>query len=200
PPELEILEVGDLGDDRFRGLFKLSYSGDAHLVLQTKVQVNPMNLRRSEISLQPRFGILAADQPLVVPMQLRISQVRLRGVIVLVVSKHRGVTLVFKSDPLEHILVSSTFDDVPAVRNMLQREIETQLRTVFRNDLPSIIHQLSIRHIRKQRELAEEQELQRAFSPTNRQRTRPSHRGQSGHVPLTRPSSLCKGGIQGDDP
>lgn len=39
PPELEILEVGDLADDRFRGIFKMCYSGDAFLTLKTRVQV-----------------------------------------------------------------------------------------------------------------------------------------------------------------
>ncbi|KAJ1993736.1 ERMES complex subunit [Dimargaris cristalligena] len=148
PPELDILEVGDLGEDRFRGLFRIVYQGDAHIALQTKVQVNPMKLRRSEISLQPRFGVLAADQPLIVPMLLRISQVRLRGTVLLSVSQHRGISLVFKNDPLESILVSSTFDDVPQVRLFLQREIENQLKVLFREDLPAIIHQLSLRHIR----------------------------------------------------
>lgn len=38
-PDLEILEIGDLAEDRFRGIFKLCYSGDAFLTLQTRVQV-----------------------------------------------------------------------------------------------------------------------------------------------------------------
>ena len=38
-PDLEMLEIGELGDDKFRGVFKLKYSGDAFIVLQTKVQV-----------------------------------------------------------------------------------------------------------------------------------------------------------------
>ncbi|KAI5474211.1 mitochondrion organization and biogenesis-related protein, partial [Pseudohyphozyma bogoriensis] len=38
PPELEILEIGDLSTDRFRGIFRLTYAGDAFIVLQTKVQ------------------------------------------------------------------------------------------------------------------------------------------------------------------
>jgi distribution and morphology protein 34 len=38
PPELEILEVGDLAEDRFRGIFKMSYTGDAFLTLKTRVQ------------------------------------------------------------------------------------------------------------------------------------------------------------------
>lgn len=39
PPDLEILEVGDLAEDRFRGIFKMCYSGDAFLTLKTRVQV-----------------------------------------------------------------------------------------------------------------------------------------------------------------
>src|SRR6266536_295007 len=41
PPELEILEIGDLAEDRFRGIFKMCYSGDAFLTLKTRVQVRP---------------------------------------------------------------------------------------------------------------------------------------------------------------
>lgn len=39
PPDLEILEIGDLAEDRFRGIFKMCYSGDAYLTLKTRVQV-----------------------------------------------------------------------------------------------------------------------------------------------------------------
>ena len=42
PPELEIRDIGDLTMDQFRGIFKLSYSGDAHIVLRTKVQVKDL--------------------------------------------------------------------------------------------------------------------------------------------------------------
>lgn len=42
PPELEILEIGDLAEDRFRGIFKMCYSGDAFLTLRTRVQVREL--------------------------------------------------------------------------------------------------------------------------------------------------------------
>ncbi len=44
PPELEILEVGDLAEDRFRGIFKMCYTGDAFLTLKTRVQVRRPSL------------------------------------------------------------------------------------------------------------------------------------------------------------
>ena len=44
PPDLEILEIGDLTKDRFRGIFRLSYTGDAHIELSTNVQVSSFGL------------------------------------------------------------------------------------------------------------------------------------------------------------
>src|SRR6187402_287126 len=60
PPELEILEIGDLAEDRFRGIFKMCYSGDAFLTLKTRVQVRRFHqqssyLHRSLFFLAPFF-------------------------------------------------------------------------------------------------------------------------------------------------
>lgn len=92
-------------------------------------------------------GILAAHQPLVVPMLLRLSQFRLNSYVVLVLSKQKGCTLVFKTDPLQNVEVSSTFDSIAVIQSFIQREIEEQLREMFREDLPSIIHRLSQRWV-----------------------------------------------------
>jgi distribution and morphology protein 34 len=40
PPRLEILEIGDIGIDRFRGIFKVDYEGDASLTLRTRIEVS----------------------------------------------------------------------------------------------------------------------------------------------------------------
>jgi len=61
------------------------------------------------------------------------------------VDKHAGVTLSFKYDPLASVVVSSTFDKVPSLRQYLQATIEGQLRSVFVEDLPRLVHQTSIR-------------------------------------------------------
>ena len=90
-------------------------------------------------------GILAAHQPLVVPMLLRLSHFRINCYVVLVLSKQKGITLVFKTDPLQNVDVSSTFDSIAVLQQYIQREIEEQLREMFREDLPSIIHNLSQR-------------------------------------------------------
>ena len=107
-------------------------------------QANPLNHKQPDIHLMAGSGgMLAAKDPLVVPMLLRLSHFRLSSYVVLVVSKQKGITLVFKTDPLQHVDINSTFDSIAVIQNFIQREIEGQLRQMFREDLPGIIHRLS---------------------------------------------------------
>ncbi|KAH8196625.1 hypothetical protein TruAng_009219 [Truncatella angustata] len=145
PPELEILEIGDLAEDRFRGIFKMCYSGDAHITLRTRVQANPM---ATYLSAKPSFTSpqpLAAAAGLTIPLSITLSEIKLSAFVILVFSKQKGLTIVFRNDPLESIKVSSTFDSIQFVRDYLQKTIEGQLRNLFMDELPSIIHKLSLR-------------------------------------------------------
>ncbi|CAM1505465.1 Fc.00g111020.m01.CDS01 [Cosmosporella sp. VM-42] len=144
PPDLEILEIGDLAEDRFRGIFKMCYSGDAFLTLKTRVQANPLNTylysKPSFTSPQP----LAAASGLTIPLSITLSEIKLSAFIILVFSKQKGLTLVFRNDPLESLKVSSTFDSIQFVRDYLQKTIEQQLRNLMMDELPAIIHRLSL--------------------------------------------------------
>src|ERR1700733_10171286 len=97
-------------------------------------------------------GMLAAKHALVVPMLLRLSHFKLSSYVVLVVSKQKGITLVFKTDPLQNVDVNSTFDSIAVIQKYIQKEIEGQLRNMFREDLPAIIHRLSQRWLAAQTE------------------------------------------------
>ncbi|KAH6636494.1 mitochondrial distribution and morphology protein 34 [Chaetomium tenue] len=144
PPDLEILEIGDLAEDRFRGIFKMCYSGDAFLTLKTRVQANPLN---TCLSAKPDFTSpqpLAAASSLTIPLQITLSEFKLSAFIILVFSKQKGLTIVFRNDPLESLKVSSTFDSIQFVRDYLQRTIEGKLRDLFMDELPAIIHRLSL--------------------------------------------------------
>ncbi|KAI8097307.1 uncharacterized protein BX664DRAFT_246802, partial [Halteromyces radiatus] len=148
PPELEILEICELTTDYFRGIFKLTYHGDSFIELQTKVQANPLHKPIQQETFYPlsRYGrssIVAADQPLVIPMLLRISDVQLNGILVLAMSKTKGITLVFKNDPLQSLCVSSTFDIVSSIKSFLQQQIETKLRVFLQDTLPLVVHDYS---------------------------------------------------------
>ncbi|CAK7267242.1 ERMES complex subunit [Sporothrix epigloea] len=144
PPDLEILEIGDIAADRFRGIFKMCYAGDAFLTLKTRVQANPLN---TYLSSKPSFtspGPLAAASGLTIPLQITLSEIKLSAFIIVVFSKQKGLTLVFRNDPLESLMVSSTFDSIQFVREYLQRTIEGKLRDLMMDELPAIIHRLSL--------------------------------------------------------
>ncbi|EAU84428.2 hypothetical protein CC1G_01424 [Coprinopsis cinerea okayama7 len=114
--------------------------------------------------------MLAAKQPLVVPMHLRLSHFRLSSYVVLVVSKQKGITIVFKTDPLQNVDINSTFDSIAVIQSFIQREIEGQLRQMFREDLPSIIHRLSQQWVKAKVETPYKKQnqdsLQKAPPPT----------------------------------
>src|SRR5277367_2733488 len=123
------------------------------------MQANPLNTylfsKPSFTSPQP----LAAASGLTIPLQITLSEIKLSGFIVLVFSRQKGLTLVFRNDPLESLKVSSTFDSIPFVRDYLQKEIEMQLRTLMMDELPAIIHKLSLRLWCPEYKAQEDQEI-----------------------------------------
>lgn len=140
----------------------MSYRGDAYLTLKTRVQANPLN---TYLSTNPDFASpqpLAAASSLTIPLQITLSDIRLSGFVILVFSRQKGITLVFRNDPLDSLKVSSTFDSIPFVRNYLQREIEKQLRVLFMDDLPAIIHRLSARMWNPEFRQADDREREKA--------------------------------------
>ncbi|MBE3045713.1 hypothetical protein IMZ48_24840 [Candidatus Bathyarchaeota archaeon] len=94
---------------------------------------------------------LAASDGLTIPLSITLSHIRLSAFIIVVYSKHKGVTIVFRNDPIESLKVSSTFDSIQFVRDYLQRTIETQLRNLMMDELPSIIHRFSLQVLCHQR-------------------------------------------------
>ena len=146
-PSFEILEIGDLGKDKFRGIFKLKYDGDAHITLSTAIQANLLKIYQDSITQDggdfalPKFGL--SSKSFSMPLFVDLRDIRLSGIIVVVFSKSKGLTLVFKNDPLENIKVSSSFDNVRVIERFLQKKIENQIRDLFRDILPSVLHKVS---------------------------------------------------------
>ncbi|KAI5953924.1 MDM34 [Candida margitis] len=164
-PDFEILEIGELDKDRFRGIFKINYHGDFHLTLHTQVQANPLNIYYSNsLETEVRSGggeqlyndednafvtpqFVLANEQFAIPLDLKLSDIKINGIGIIVFSKSKGLTLVFRNDPLDSIKVSSTFDTVQVLANFLQKQIESQIRDLFRETLPTLIHQLSLKYL-----------------------------------------------------
>jgi mitochondrial distribution and morphology protein 34 len=101
-------------------------------------------------------------------MFLRLSSFQLSGIIILVFSKQKGLTLVFRNDPVDSVNVSSTFDSIPAIQRFLQAEIERLLRDLMREEVPAIIHKLSL-------EWAMRHQADECLSPASLTNTQPDN-------------------------
>lgn len=82
PPDLEILEIGDLAEDRFRGIFKMCYTGDARITLRTRVQVGilPAQPRVTPVDTAPSAlpdprsrSVREWLKPILEPIRWRVS-------------------------------------------------------------------------------------------------------------------------------
>lgn len=161
-PDFEMLEIGELEKDRFRGIFKISYLGDAYITLHTKVQANPLKIYNDNlIELENAIGsstnfinpnFLLSNEEFSIPLDLKLSDICINAIGIIVFSKTKGLTLVFRNDPLDSIKVSSTFDTVQVLANFLQKQIESQIRELFRETLPTVLHRLSLKYVSLQDE------------------------------------------------
>eukprot|EP00835_Amoeboradix_gromovi_P000983 NODE_38_length_30618_cov_0.377142.p6 type:complete len:386 gc:universal NODE_38_length_30618_cov_0.377142:27522-28679(+) len=154
PPAIEILEIGELDLSRFRGIFRITYSGDAFIVIRTKIQANPFVSKRG----------VAANAPLVVPIKIRISRLRIKGIVGLVIDKSKGITVSMKNEPLESVLISSSFDETPMIANYLQNEIEQKLQLLLTDEIPRLIHEYSLKNFNQEEDEVVEEVLSASTS------------------------------------
>jgi distribution and morphology protein 34 len=88
-PTLQFMDIPDVSEDGFEGHFKVTYAGDGSITLQTKVQVNAFAAKTAPSKRAMRhLGSLIAHEPMVVPLRITISHVRIDGDLVLNIKKH----------------------------------------------------------------------------------------------------------------
>lgn len=91
--------------------------------------------------MSPAFKKAASS--LVLPLDFTISHVRLSGLVTLVVSKARGVIVVFQNDPLQSVKITSSLDFLPGASDMLKQEIEEELSLMFSDYIPEMLNKMS---------------------------------------------------------
>lgn len=150
-PNFQILEIGDLGIDKFRGIFSFKYYGDASITLNTKISANLLKNYSNSIGngdefkfIKPKF--ILSDCDFDIPLNLKLSNFKLSSIIIIVFNKSKGLTLVFKNDPLENIDVNSTFDKISPIANFLQTKIENQITELFKEFLPNLLYKFSLKY------------------------------------------------------
>lgn len=151
-PEFQILEIGDLGVDKFRGILSFKYYGDASITVKTKISGSLLKNYNNNIDnklsfIKPKF--IVSDCNFDIPLNLKLSKFEMSSIIIIVFNKSKGLTLVFKNDPLENINVNSTFDKIKPIANFLQKKIEYQISELFKEFLPSLLYKFSLKYTTK---------------------------------------------------
>lgn len=148
-PNFQILEIGDLGLDKFRGIFSFKYYGDASITVKTKISASLLKNYNNNIGdefnfIKPNF--IVSDCDFDIPLNLKLSNFKMSSIMIIVFSKTKGLTLVFKNDPLENIDVNSTFDKISPIADFLQKKIESQISDLFKEFLPSLLYKFSLKY------------------------------------------------------
>lgn len=148
-PNFQILEIGDLGVDKFRGIFNFKYYGDASITVRTKISASLLKNYNNNIGEEYDFikpAFVVSDCDFDIPLNLTLSNFKMSSIMIIVFSKTKGLTLVFKNDPLENIDVSSTFDRITPIANFLQKKIESKISDLFKEFLPSLLYKFSLKY------------------------------------------------------
>eukprot|EP01088_Endostelium_zonatum_P015579 TRINITY_DN3891_c0_g1_i1.p1 TRINITY_DN3891_c0_g1~~TRINITY_DN3891_c0_g1_i1.p1 ORF type:complete len:218 (+),score=27.08 TRINITY_DN3891_c0_g1_i1:147-800(+) len=155
-PELEVVDISDIQEERFQGGLKIRYEGDLFLELSTAVEVNAcVEKRPKDRRYVQSIHSDVLTEPLHIPLKIMISKIKLSGILQASFTKkpsHEGLTAskqtgpiaaYFEGDPLVSVCVTSNFDGLSPVKNLLQSTIEDFLRTFFQQDFPNLIRKLS---------------------------------------------------------
>ncbi|XP_063900015.1 uncharacterized protein LOC135119527 isoform X2 [Zophobas morio] len=125
------------------------------------VQVNPVKAEHNKPRSIRKVGILAANKPLILPVKVKLSFIRLSGIAILEIDDVRGVMLNFKYDPLVGLKVNTSFDNEPTISEFLYNLLKEMLRSWLLEDLPELVYTLSKKSLLTLAEDTKENCLQR---------------------------------------
>lgn len=83
-------------------------------------------------------------ESLLFPLELSVSELKLNALFVLEASKHKGLTLTFKNEPMESLKISSSLDGIPGIGAYLRDEIGRMAKEAVAEELPKVLHDQSV--------------------------------------------------------
>lgn len=147
PPSVTLVEIACLDEEAASVRVSIKYSGDARIVLRTRVQINPFSNATSptaiDLKAKQKKGSASKNishRPLVAPITVNVEKVHVEAVAQLSYASDGGFALTFEKPPLKSIDVHSTFDEVPGVKAFLCSEIESQLNAFLARDLSPLLN------------------------------------------------------------
>ncbi|CEP24104.1 hypothetical protein BN1211_4821 [Cyberlindnera jadinii] len=194
----KLLDIVELTEERFKGLFKFEYSGELKVVLRSNIEINAINLIDYDDFTKPHYVL--ANCSTVLPVDFTIDKLRL-DLLFTVVTKGDNVTVVFNDEPMVDLEIHTTIDELldDDLFEMLKTDALNIVTEYLKQDLPGMIarsHHLEEHHFkeleRMRRSYYEDDEFERDCTPL----TLPQRINTQGYDTLSLKASGVEGVVQ----
>ncbi|CDR45470.1 CYFA0S18e02058g1_1 [Cyberlindnera fabianii] len=143
PPQFEVLDIIDLQEGRFKGLFKFQYQGEIDIVLNSDIEINALKLIEFDSFSKPHFVL--ADKSAVLPVDINLQNVRIDALLT-VVYNGKNITVVFNDSPIIDLDIETTMDELldEDLFETMKTDLLTMATEFLKQDLPGLISQVKL--------------------------------------------------------
>jgi hypothetical protein len=143
-PQLDLLEIMELNDQKFKGSFRFTYNGALQLTFRSSIEINSINLIEFDTFTKPHF--ISANKSTVLPVDFTIGSIAI-DLQFTVVTKESTVIVVFQKDPQIDLDIKTTIDELmdEDLFEMIKSDTLMMIQEYLKHDLPSMISNLTPR-------------------------------------------------------
>lgn len=142
PPKFEVLDIIDLKEDKFKGLFKFNYDGELNVAFNTDYEANAIKLIDFDSFTKPNFVL--TDKSTVLPVEFKIKNIKIDAILTVVYNGR--VTVVFNDDPFIDLDIETSLDEFldDDLFEMIKQDTLNLVTEMLKQDLPEMLHSLTL--------------------------------------------------------
>lgn len=153
PPKVQIMDLSELSIDRVKGMAGVEYRGDGRVSIECCLLNNTENTHESSTFLTSWWPWSSSSSPPLV--RITVSSLVIDALFNISVTlsdleeekqtigPNEGVSIAFLSDPLESVVISTSFDSIPIVNEMARNLVEHLIRWFLNEKLALEIWDMS---------------------------------------------------------
>lgn len=142
PPRFEILDIIDLKENKFKGLFKFNYDGGLNVAFNTDYEANAIRLIDFDPFTKPNFVL--TDKSTVLPVEFKIKNIKIDAILTVVFNGR--VTVVFNDDPFIDLDIETSLDEFldEDLFDMIKQDTLNLITEMLKQDLPEMLHSMTL--------------------------------------------------------
>lgn len=154
PPRFELLDVPELSERKFKGVFQFKYDGQLTLTINAEIEINAINLIPFDSFTRPHFVL--SDKSTIIPVDFEIKDLKIDALLTAVYVKGEELIVVFNEDPVIDLELKTSIDELidDDLFESIKRDALIFATELLKDDLPGYL-----RDARKFRDLNHDNEL-----------------------------------------